>query len=342
MNIFESNFKKTIILIIALVVIIFGYSLVSSAYELFFAEPKENAEVVSIEIPDGSSAKQVIDILVEKKLVSHPEVMKFYIKLRGLGSSFKKGTFLVTPGTSIRNIVNLLTKFNAQDEISITFIEGLTTREVAQIVHDNGFSYEAWLDLTGYEPGPGIEQKASSDFSDKFNFLKVKPADASLEGFLFPDTYRIFKDGSPKDILIKMLNNFERRVGSVSYNDLILASIVEREIHGERDRKIVADIFKRRLKIGMPLQADSTVNYVTGKETPALSSIDRGFDTPWNTYLYRGLPPTPISNPSLESIEAVRNPIANSYLYFLTDKDGVIHYGKTLEEHNINKAKYLH
>jgi len=123
---------------------------------------------------------------------------------------------------------------------------------------------------------------------------------------------------------------------------LTLASIVEREVRGERDRKKVADIFWRRLDMNWALQADSTVHYAVGKTGNVFTSKeDRDSLSPWNTYKYPGLPLGPISNPDLESIMASIYPEPNEYYYFLTDEEGVVHYGKTLEEHNENRRKYL-
>jgi len=122
---------------------------------------------------------------------------------------------------------------------------------------------------------------------------------------------------------------------------LTMASIIEREVRGDVDRKMISDLFWRRLDIGMALQADSTVNYVTGGKNPSISFVDRDIDSPYNTYKYRGLPPGPISNPSLSSIEAAIYPEQNNYFFFLTDPAGKVYYGRTLGEQGANRALYL-
>ena len=122
---------------------------------------------------------------------------------------------------------------------------------------------------------------------------------------------------------------------------IVLASIVEKEAAKYEDRRMAADIFLKRLKAGMPLQSDATINYITKKGTTRPSYEDLEIQSLYNTYTNKGLPPAPISNPSLSSIQAVIYPIDNDYYYFLTDNDGNIHYGRNMEEHQVNREKYL-
>lgn len=171
----------------------------------------------------------------------------------------------------------------------------------------------------------------------------------SLEGYLFPDTYRFYRKSDAKYALEKMLQNFEKKAMPVIENNkagkfdlnfkevLILASIIEKESTRE-DRALIADILIRRLKQDIPLQVDASVNYVTGLNKTAVSVEETKIDSPYNTYKYRGLPPGPISNPGLEAIRAVLNPKPNIYWYYLSTKDGKIIYSRNLEEHNKNKA----
>jgi len=168
---------------------------------------------------------------------------------------------------------------------------------------------------------------------------------------LFPDTYRVFRDASISDIVKKILDNFNQKLtselrfeiksqGKNIHQILTLASILEKEVSTDQDRKLVAGIFYKRLELGMPLQADSTVNYVTGKDSSRASAKDLEIDSPYNTYKYRGLPPGPISNPGISSILAAIYPSSNNYLYFLTTPDGQVIYNETHDQHVIDKAKY--
>ncbi|MCX6701950.1 MAG: endolytic transglycosylase MltG [Candidatus Zambryskibacteria bacterium] len=171
----------------------------------------------------------------------------------------------------------------------------------------------------------------------------------SNEGYLFPDTYFISKTAKSMDVINMMKENFEVKINSVSgiatsthklKDIIIMASILEGEAL-PKDRNIVAGILWKRLEMGMPLQVDSTFAYINGKNTYELTLDDLKIDSPYNTYKYRGLPPGPISNPGLEAIISAINPIKTKYLYFLTEKDGTIHYAKTFEEHKRNKELYL-
>lgn len=173
----------------------------------------------------------------------------------------------------------------------------------------------------------------------------------NLEGTLFPETYFFIIDDTPNTVIEKLTTTFEEKIDEhfkskqkeKTFRDvLILASIVEKEVRGETDKKIVAGIFQNRLKIGMALQADSTLVYVTGRDSLSLTTADLKSENLYNTYKYKGLPPTPIGNPGIESIEAVLNPTPNDYLYFLTDKSGDVYYAKTFEDHKKNRVNYLH
>ncbi len=137
--------------------------------------------------------------------------------------------------------------------------------------------------------------------------------------------------------MVKDTKNSGRDVHGI----VTMASILEREVKSEKDRKLVADIFYRRIQHGMPLQADSTVNYSTGKSDLQAQAADLNIDSPYNTYNHTGLPPGPISNPGLVSLRAALYPEANPYWFFLTTPDGTVMYSRTFQEHVMNKLKYL-
>ncbi len=279
--------------------------------EIYLLKPADGAEEVSIDIAEGATLKEVSRLLADGRLVSSPRLFEWYMRWRDLDREIRQGPFHIERGTSMRRIADLLTAL-AGRERAITIIEGWTRNDIADYLATFGIPREEFLELS-----------------------------EGFEGYLFPDTYRIFESARAVEIVEKMRANFDRRVGTITSDDLILASIVEREVAGDEDRRMVADIFRRRLEIGWALQADATVNYVTGKNTPAISAEDRDLDSPYNTYKYRGLPPGPISNPGLSAINAVRNPTPNEFWYFLTDTAGNVHYAETLDEHNENKARYL-
>lgn len=188
---------------------------------------------------------------------------------------------------------------------------------------------------------------------NKDNFLKIA---GGKEGYLFPDTYFFTSLETEEEIIKKMESNFKEKavpiltqgvnnrgssisseIGSV----IIMASILEKEALTLEDKKIVSGILWKRLETGMLLQVDAVFVYIMGKKSSDLTLDDLKIDSPYNTYLYKGLPLAPICNPGIESIEAALNPTASSYWYYLSDKNLNIHFAKNFNEHKLNKAKYL-
>ena len=183
---------------------------------------------------------------------------------------------------------------------------------------------------------------------DKNEFLKIAE---SHEGYLFPDTYNFTFDATPQNVLDALLANFNKRIGEAQkqindfgrpLTDVInMASIVEEEGRSPEVRQTIAGILWKRLDMGMPLQVDAAFAYIDGKTTFQLATTDLEIDSPYNTYTRKGLPPTPITNPGLDAILLTVTPIQTPYLYYLTDKNGVMHYAKTYAEHLKNKEIYL-
>ncbi len=249
------------------------------------------------------------------------------------------------------------------EEINIRIIEGWSNKAIAAYLEKQGI-------ISAADFLRGIKNFNTSGYDD---FLP-KEARGDLQGFLYPDSYRLFKSISDRKIttaneasdtiIRKLLNTFQLRLpenagvlakkqGLSLYEAIILASIIENETGRnavsaeskaklEEERRIVAGIFYNRLNAGMPLQSDATINYITGKNDPAPLLEDLEKNSPYNTYKNRGLPPTPIGNPSLSSITAVLNPAKTDYFYFLHKQpSGEPVYSKTFEEHVANKIKYL-
>jgi UPF0755 protein len=222
----------------------------------------------------------------------------------------------------------------------ITFPEGWTALQMAEHLTKKGFPGEEFLMLVN---------KPLSEWHTTYKTLASHPTDKSLEGFLFPDTYYLLPEASAEEIIEKMLKNFDSKIepqvlvdatrerGSF-YNTLIVASVVEEEGDNEVDRKMMADVFWKRLDIGQPFQSDVTVNYASGVHKQKLYLDDIDIDSPYNTYKYAGLTPTPISNPGLESILAAVYPTPNPYFYFITDPENQkAHFSETFQGHNQNR-----
>lgn len=198
---------------------------------------------------------------------------------------------------------------------------------------------------------PGWNLKHATEYLAGKGFVTSTKLNVDLEGYLSPNTYRVYKDATLQDVIDKLktaregeFKPFESVIKDSGMSEkeiLTLASIVEKEANTSDDMAIVADIFLRRLKQNWALQSCATVNYITGKNDPGVSSSDKKIDSPYNTYKYPGLPPGPICNPGLDAIKAVLWPKKNDYNYFMTGDDGVMRYARTLEEHNDNIFKYL-
>lgn len=201
-------------------------------------------------------------------------------------------------------------------------------------------------------------QKIENNWQEQYDFLESKPENLSLEGYLFPDTYRIFASSSPEELVVRMLNNFDKKLspemreeiekqGKTIHEIITMASIIEKEapISGQQDledAKIVSGIFWNRININMALQSDATLSYIYNDNKPVHSGNELNIDSPYNTYKYPGLIPGPICNPGIAAIKAAIYPTETNYLYFLTTLDGSqIYYAETHDEHVRNKYKYL-
>lgn len=303
-------------------------------------------------VEKGDGAKTIATRLEDAGLIRSRTYFLMTVWSRGHQAAFKAGAFELSPSMSTREIEAALTRGKpVSDERDVTFLEGWTLNDIAEYLAKEGVaSKEEFFAEAGRSAATAPQ--ALPDWAVSYPALKDKPAGASLEGYLFPDTYRIYVGGGAKALVRRMLDNLEAKLtpelrkevaasGRSIHEILTMASVIEREVHGEEDRALVSGIFWKRVEAGRGLEADSTVNYITGGSKPAVSYEETRIDHPWNTYKYRGLPPGPIGNPGMSAIIAALRPKASPYWYFLTDKEGNVHYGKTLEEHNANKAKYL-
>ena len=342
--------KKILFLLIILVcalVLWLGYFV----GDIFMKDSVRVGEIVSFTIETGEGVNQISNNLHQAGLINSKLNFEIYVWLLQRENKIKAGAYSLSPKYSLRQLVNIITYGWSPNEKQITIIEGWSNRQISSYLADNLFTYYLEdKELTRDDYLRDFQTAVEAEY--EYSFLKTKPASVDLEGYLFPDTYNFYLNVEPDGVVQKMLDNFDKKLtkelrdnieeqNKTIHEIVTMASILEKELSIEQDRRLASDIFWRRIDIGMPLQADSTVNYVTGKNLPAVSSADKEIDSPYNTYKYRGLPPGPICNPGLESIVAAIEPIANDYWYFLTTKEGDVIYSKTLEEHNVAKAKYL-
>ncbi len=252
----------------------------------------------------------------------------------------------------------------ARPEKTVRLIEGWTSRDIGQYLEGQGiWQSEEFLEAAGFPRVDYSQEKEMPqplDFSDDFSFLEDKPKNRGLEGYLYPDTYRVYAASStPADLIEKMLLNFDKHLttqmradiakqGKTIYEIITMASLLEKEApinyaNGDNnDARIISGIFWDRIKAGQALQSCASLAYILGVNKVQYSAEDTQIESEYNTYKYRGLPPGPISNPGILAIEAAIYPISTNYNYFLTPAGSKeIIYATTYEEHLLNKNKYL-
>lgn len=324
--------------------LLLGFVLLTTAlftlatFDYFIHTPKQKAASEQLfTVQNGQGLRVISENLKNSNLISSDLMFMIYLKLSGLSGTIKAGEYDISPSMPPVEIADILTKGRVTSK-TITIPEGWTIAQIGSYLEQNGIvTKDSFV-------------AATKDVYD-YDFLEKKPAELSLEGFLFPDTYQVSVTSTPRSLVVMMLDNFGRRVtpemraaaansGIGLYGALTLASVVEKEANKPADRKIVAGIFVSRLNEGMRLQSDVTVAYGVGEDKKELTAADLQTESPYNTYLVDGLPVGPICNPGVESINAVLYPELTDFRYFIAANEQMF-YAKTLDEHNINVAKYL-
>ena len=299
---------------------------------------------VTFNIQTGDGILDVAYTLEEAGLINNKYSFILYMLVTGKRNRIQTREFIMTQPSTIKELSRFITEpIFSPSESKITIIEGWTEKQIADEL-GKYFGGNTFVDAF-------LSVSETSDL--EYEFLKSKPDGQTLEGYLFPDTYNFFNNVTAREVVVKLLDNFDvkftlemrqqaEKQGKSIHEIVTLASILEREVQTLHDKKLVADIFYSRMAQNVPLQADSTVNYTTGKSLPAVTQEDIQTDSLYNTYQHTGLPPGPISNPGLDSILAALYPVNNDYFYFLTKLDtGEVIYSRTFEEHVANKQKYL-
>lgn len=316
--------------IIGSFLLVAGYA----TYRVLLAPPSESTTEEMFVVVSGESAPTIAKHLKEAGLIKSPTAFVTYLNLHGLRADIKAGSYSLSPNLSAGEIAEIMADGKVTTK-RLVIPEGTTLAKIIDLAADQGVDAQAMRFAL-----------ASPHYQA---FLSSKPANVDLEGYLFPDTYQIGATTSAADLVNAMLDTFGQRVtdqyvaelsaqGLTLHQGLTIASIVEREVNKAEDRPIVAQIFLKRYRMGMPLGSDVTVHYAADL---AGKPFDLSIDSPYNTRKYAGLPPGPICSPSLQSIEAVMKPAKTDYLYFLTGKDGKDYFAKTYDEHQRNIAKYL-
>lgn len=298
-------------------------------------------------IREGEGVKEIATNLYDNNFIRSTFWFEAYVFFDGSEADFMTGSYILRSNMDTREVVSVLTAGQTAQDRQITIIEGWSNAEIAEYLQEQGI-----VNRNDFLSAVGTNNVRALIPDSSYEFLEGIPSEKDLEGYLFPDTYRIFKNADVASIVERMLDNFSVRftdkmemdaaAGNMSvYNIITLASIIEKEVRTDQDRKIAAGIFYERLNASVALQSDATVNYVTGKQALQPTIADTQVDNLYNTYKYTGLPPGPICNPSLASILAAIYPEKSDYFYFLTKPDGTTVFSKTYDEHLENKQRYL-
>ena len=295
------------------------------------SEAVKEERSINVKIREGLSTAEIAERLAEKGIIDSSLKFRFVARLRGYDDKLRPGSYTFAPNMSDDEVfAKLLT--GEKRLVQFTVPEGFGVKEIANRLYS--------LDLVDKEEF----LKAATDFAPYDYMRKHKNVFFASEGFLFPDTYTVENDVEIEEILSLMANTFDEKLNvamraqaakmDLSIYDLItLASLVEREVRFPEDRPIVAQVLLKRLRLNMPLQTDATLQYLMDTPKEEVSIADTQIDSPYNTYQHVGLPPGPIANPGMASIEAVLHPAETDYLYFVADRSGHNHYAYTYEEH---------
>lgn len=284
----------------------------------------KNAKERVFAIKEGERLKEIAGNLRKEGMINSKWVFIFYVWLRGKAGVLQAGNYNLSPSMNIREISRKIINGDIiQDWVKVTIPEGWSIKQIEKQLVASGLI-------------------SAGD--------KLPP---EQEGFLFPDTYYFDKDFTITDIVEKMLDNFDKKLtedlkteikkqGKTIFEIITMASILEKEVQTYEDMQIVSGIFWKRIENNYPLESCATIAYILGVDKWRYSYEDTRIESPYNTYLNTGLPPTPITNPGLSAIKAAIYPLESDYNFFLSDPEtGKTIFSKTLEEHNQNKAKYL-
>jgi len=294
----------------------------------------------------GETAASVANKLVEQQFISDPDIFRLFLRYNGLDASLEAGEYELRRNMNMREIAEALQKANFE-EVTVSIPEGWRAEQIADLLTKNDIM-DGSLFLATVRQGVGVDHPLLAD----------RPAGASYEGYLFPDTYRLPVKATPEDLISRMLDNMASKIpanaielasaqGFTFYETLIIASIVEREAVIPTERPTIASVYINRINQDMYLQADPTVQYAMGYQTdtgqwwktPVTLEEYSEVNSPYNTYLNPGLPPGPISNPGASSIIATLQPAQTKYLFFMgCGGEGAHLFAEDFDSHQANVA----
>jgi UPF0755 protein len=290
----------------------------------------------SIIIPRGATFSEVVGLLQDHGMLAHPIAFRILARMRNDEADVKAGEYSFPPRQTSDEILRKLVAGEAQVAVWVTIPEGFTAREIAQTLAERKLGSSAAFDSVFRHDGLMLDGARTP----------------SLEGYLFPSTYLMPIDATPASAAKLMTDQFRkelpadaearaRALGRTVPEVVTIASLVEREAKADDERALMADVYYNRLRLGMPLEVDATIEYIFPEHHTVITKSDLQIDSPYNTYLRTGLPPTPIANPGKTSLDAAFNPRSSDYLYYVYKGDGHHAFARTLAEHNANVARYL-
>ena len=328
----KKTLKKVLLVLLVILLVVLGGGLVAD-----YLPGHQTGEIVVV-IPEQSSTADIAKILKKDNLILSENFFRVMSKIRGVDSKYNYGKFKVNRGAGYEELFTTLTQAGTNaDAIKVTIPEGYEIYKIADLLEEKGLiDKEKFYYLVDYGE---FDYDFIQDIPDREN---------RLEGYLFPSTYT-FVPNDEKAIINEMLMQFEKVYAK--YEDraeemdmtmdevITLASIIEREAQGDEDRKLVSSVFHNRLDSDKYpyLQSCATVQYILKERKPVLSVEDTKIDSPYNTYINKGLPVGPIASPGEKSIEAALYPEESDYLFFVLGSDGKHHFSETYEEHKQNK-----
>lgn len=330
-----SSLAKFVLIFFAVAVILI-FIVFNSYKNALKTSNSDNTDTVSFEIKEGTSVDQILNDLIGSNLLnkSHLYFTKAYLKFNKLGDKIQAGNYQIPQNLTIEELIKTLQSAKDQD-IWVTIPEGLRKDEIANILE---------IELGKYETTEFSKEEflAKTEDPEYIKQLELPIETNNLEGFLFPDKYALSPNSTTDSVIVRLIENFKTKVTEeIKYEDIIMASIVEREGNNGEDRPIIAGILLKRIREGWLIQADATLLYLTKDWKHIITIQDKENDNPYNSYKKAGLPPTPICNPGLQAINATINPEESPYYYYIHDNDGIVRYATTLEQHSQNVAKYL-
>lgn len=314
--------QRIVVWVLAFISLIF---LVGAFYALYIKAPSNFPVRAIISVQGNASLNDIASNLAEQGIIRSPFWFRAAVILFSGEKTVMAGDYFFLKPAGLFDVAFRVTHGNfGLTPVRVTFPEGMTAEQMSMILGAELIDFNAT------------------------EFLKLaKP----LEGYLFPDTYMFPPNAKASQVIGILRDNFEKKMKSIepsvkafgkSIKDVVvMASIIEAEARTSETRKTISGILWKRLKLGIPLQVDAPFQYIIGKNTFQLTLADLKYDSPYNTYKYAGLPPGPIGNPGIDSLMASVTPTKTPYLYYLSDIRGNMYYGKTFEEHILNKEKYL-